>query len=91
MKYKKFTISPSIRWISPVTASYYKNNELARVDSYFISNIYGSYSLDKDQKISLKIDNLFDEHYYGVRYNTSSKYVSPQNTRMVSLAYTINF
>lgn len=91
LKYKKFTISPSIRWISPVTASYYKNNELARVDSYFISNIYGSYSLDKDQKISLKIDNLFDEHYYGVRYNTSSKYVSPQNTRMVSLAYTINF
>ena len=91
LKYKKFTVSPSIRWMSPVTASYYKNNELAKVDSYFISNIYGSYSLDKKQKISLKIDNLFNEHYYGVRYNTSSKYVSPQNTRMVSFAYTINF
>ena len=91
LKLKDYTISPSIKWVSPVTASYYKDGELARVDSYFISNLYGSYSLDKKQKISLKIDNLFDTHYYGVRYNTSSKYVTPQNTRMVSLAYTINF
>lgn len=91
LKLKDYTISPSIKWVSPVTASYYKDGELARVDSYFISNLYSSYSLDKKQKISLKIDNLFDTHYYGVRYNTSSKYVTPQNTRMVSLAYTINF
>lgn len=91
LKLKDYTISPSIKWVSPVTASYYKDGELERVDSYFISNLYGSYSLDKKQKISLKIDNLFDTHYYGVRYNTSSKYVTPQNTRMVSLAYTINF
>ena len=90
-KHKEFTLTPSIRWVSPVTASYYKDDELARVDSYFISNLYGSYSIDKKQKVSLKIDNLFDEHYYGVRYNTSSKYVTPQNTRMTSLAYTINF
>ena len=90
-KHKEFTLTPSIRWVSPVTASYYKDDELARVDSYFISNLYGSYSTDKKQKVSLKIDNLFDEHYYGVRYNTSSKYVTPQNTRMTSLAYTINF
>ena len=74
-----------------MTASYYKDDKLARVDSYFISNLYWSYSIDKKQKVSLKIDNLFDEHYYGVRYNTSSKYVTPQNTRMTSLAYTINF
>lgn len=90
-KHKEFTLTPSIRWVSPVTASYYKDDQLARVDSYFISNLYGSYSIDKKQKVSLKIDNLFDEHYYGVRYNTSSKYVTPQNTRMTSLAYTINF
>jgi len=90
-KFQEYTISPSIRWVSPVTASYYKNGELARVDSYFITNLYSSYTIDKKQKISLKIDNLFDTHYYGVRYNTSSKYVTPQSTRMVSLAYTINF
>lgn len=91
LKVKDFTVSPSIRWVSPTTASYYKDGELATVDGYFISNIYTSYALDKMQKLSLKVDNIFDEHYYGVRYNTSSKYVSPQNTRMVSLAYTINF
>lgn len=90
-KVKDFTVSPSIKWVSPTTASYYKDGELATVDGYFISNIYSSYALDKVQKLSLKVDNIFDEHYYGVRYNTSSKYVSPQNTRMVSLAYTINF
>lgn len=91
LKVKDFTLTPSIRWVSPITASYYKDGELARVDSYFISNLYSSYSLNKKEKLSLKIDNLFDTHYYGVRYNTSSKYVTPQNTRMVSLAYTINF
>ncbi len=90
-KHKEFTLTPSIRWVSPVTASYYKDDKLARVDSYFVSNLYSSYSIDKKQKVSLKIDNLFDEHYYGVRYNTTSKYVSPQNTRMTSLAYIINF
>lgn len=91
LKYKDLTISPSIKWLSPITASHYTDNQLSRVDGYFISNLYSSYSLDKTQKIALKIDNLFDKHYYAVRYNTSSKYVTPQNTRMVSLAYTINF
>jgi outer membrane cobalamin receptor len=90
-KHKNLTISPSIKWISPITASYYKDGELAKVDSYITSNIYSSYAINKKQKISLKIDNLFDKHYYSVRYNTSSKYVSPQNTRMVFLSYTINF
>lgn len=91
LKYRDLTISPSIKWLSPITASHYTDGQLSRVDGYFISNLYGSYSLDKKQKISLKIDNLFDKHYYGVRYNTSSKYVTPQNTRMISLAYIINF
>ncbi len=56
-----------------------------------VSDFYSSYALDKKQKISLKVDNLFDTHYYGVRYNTSSKYVTPQNTRTMFLAYTFNF
>jgi outer membrane cobalamin receptor len=90
-RYKDFTISPSLRWLGPITASHYKDGKLSRVDGYLISDLYSSYSVDKMQKISLKIDNLFDKHYYGVRYNTSSKYVTPQNTRMISLAYTINF
>lgn len=90
-RYKDFTISPSIRWLGPVNASHYTDGKLSKVDGYFITDIYSSYNLDKKQKISLKIDNLFDKHYYGVRYNTSSKYVTPQNTQMVFLAYTINF
>ena len=90
-KHKDITITPSLRWVSPINASYYVNDELARVDSYIISDLYSSYSLDKKQKISLKVDNLFDKHYYGVRYNTSSKYITPQNTRVAFLAYTINF
>ena len=90
-KQKDITVSPSLRWVSPINASYYVNNELAKVDSYIVSDLYSSYALDKKQKISLKIDNLFDKHYYGVRYNTSSKYETPQNTRTMFLAYTINF
>ncbi len=90
-KQKDITISPSLRWVSPINASYYVNDELAKVDSYIVSDLYSSYELDKKQKISFKIDNLFDKHYYGVRYNTSSKYVTPQNTRTMFLAYTINF
>lgn len=90
-RYKDFTISPTIRWLGPVSASHYDDGKLSRVDGYFITDIYSSYSLDKMQKLSFKIDNLFDKHYYGVRYNTSRRYLSPQNTRMISLAYTINF
>ncbi len=91
LKLKDITVSPSLRWVSPINASYYVNDELAKVDSYMLSDLYSSYSLDKKQKISLKVDNLFDKHYYGVRYNTSSKYVTPQNTRTMFLAYTISF
>lgn len=91
LKLKDITVSPSLRWVSPVNASYYVNDELAKVDSYMVSDFYSSYALDKKQKISLKVDNLFDTHYYGVRYNTSSKYVTPQNTRTMFLAYTFNF
>ena len=90
-KQKDITVSPSLRWVSPINASYYVNDELATVDSYIVSDLYSSYALDKKQKISFKVDNLFDKHYYGVRYNTSSKYETPQNTRTMFLAYTINF
>ena len=90
LRYQEWRVSPSFRWVSPITASNYVNGDLSRVDGYFISNLFCSYALDKNTKISLKVDNIFDEHYYGVRYNTSSKYKSPQETQMFSIAFNMS-
>lgn len=90
-RYKKFTFSPSIRWLSPIKVEPYDDVLDKRVNGYFIANLYASYNFTKDQKVALRVDNLFDKHYYGVRYNSSERYLSPQDTRMISIAYTINF
>lgn len=91
LKFKDFTLSPSIKWSSPIRASYYVNDDLVKVKGHFLTNLFANYDIDKSQKLSLKVTNLFDEHYYSVRYNTSSKYYSPQDTRNISIAYTIDF
>lgn len=90
LRYGSWRLSPSCRWVSPIMAAPYDNGILKRVNGHFVTNLYGSYEFDKHKKLSFKIDNLFDEHYYGVRYNSSSKYLSPQDTRMFSVALTIN-
>lgn len=71
-------------------AAPYDNGKTATVDGYFITNLFCSYDFDQNKKISLRIDNLFDEHYYGVRYNSSSKYKSPQDTQMFTIAFTMS-
>lgn len=91
LRYSNWRFSPSMRWASPIMAAPYDNGKLARVDGYCIANLYASYDITQNMKVSLTINNLFDEHYYGVRYNSSSKYLSPQDTRMVSGMLTINF
>lgn len=91
LRYSNWRISPSMRWASPIMAAPYDDGKLARVRGYCIANLYASYDITQNMKISLTINNLFDEHYYGVRYNSSSKYLSPQDTRMISGMLTINF
>ncbi len=94
LRYGDWRISPSMRWVSPIMAAPFKdsNNNVvfAKENGHFVTNLYGSYAFDKQKKLSFKIDNLFDKHYYGVRYNSSSKYLSPQDARMFSIALTIN-
>lgn len=90
LRYGSWRFSPSFRWVSPIQAAPYDNGVLASVNGHFVTNLYGSYAFDKQTKISLKVDNLLDEHYYGVRYNSSSKYQSPQDTRMFSIALSMS-
>lgn len=90
LRYGDWRVSPSFRWVSPIMAAPYDNGILARLNGHFVTNLFGSYAFDKHTKISLKVDNLFDEHYYGVRYNSSSKYQSPQDTRMFSIAFSMS-
>lgn len=91
LRYGNWRFSPSLRWSGPIMAAPYDNGKLARVSGYCITNLYASYDISKNVKISLKVDNLLDERYYGVRYNSSSKYLSPQDARMFSGMLTINF
>lgn len=91
LRYSNWRFSPSMRWASPIMAAPYDNGKLARVGGYSIANLYASYDITQSMKVSLTINNLFDDHYYGVRYNSSSKYLSPQDTRMISGMLTINF
>lgn len=91
LRYSNWRFSPSMRWASPIMAAPYDNGKLARVGGYCIANLYASYDITQSMKVSLTINNLFDDHYYGVRYNSSSKYLSPQDTRMISGMLTINF
>jgi outer membrane receptor for monomeric catechols len=77
--------------VSPIAAAPYDNGKLASVNGHFVTNMFASYAFDQNKKIAFRVDNLFDEHYYGVRYNSSSKYKSPQDTRMFSVAFTMNF
>lgn len=90
LRYQNWRFSPSCIWVSPITAAPYDNGVLATVDGHFVTNLFASYALDQNKKISFRIDNLFDEHYYGVRYNSSSKYKSPQDSRMVTIAFTMS-
>lgn len=89
LRYQNWRVSPSLRWVSPIRASHCVDGELSKVDGHTVSNLFVSYDIDKNKKLSFRVDNLFDEHYYGVRYNTSSKYQSPQETRMFSVAFTM--
>ncbi len=90
LRYGDWRFSPSLRWVSPIQSAPYDNGIVATVNGHLITNIFSSYDVDKRTKISLKVDNLFDEHYYGVRYNSSSKYQSPQDTRMFTIAFTMS-
>ncbi len=93
-KYQKFSITPSFRWLSPIKAAPYEDSGeyLERsVNGYALANLFINHDLSKAQSISLRVDNLFDKHYYGVRYNSSSKYRSPQESRRFSLMYRYNF
>jgi outer membrane receptor for ferric coprogen and ferric-rhodotorulic acid len=90
LRYQNWRFSPSCIWVSPIEAAPYDNGKFASVDGHFVTNIFASYEFDKNKKISLRVDNLFDEHYYGVRYNSSSKYKSPQDTQMVSITFTMS-
>jgi outer membrane cobalamin receptor len=91
LRYRKLNITPSFRWVSPITASHYVDGEISSVSGHSVANLFSSYNFTKDTKISLKIDNIFDKHYYGVRYNTSSKYKSPQDARLISMAFSMKF
>jgi len=91
LRYDKYRFSPSFRWVSPIKASHYKNGELSRVNGHFIANLFTSYNINKDQKVTLNIENIFDVDYYGVRYNSTSKYKSPQEGRTISMAYKVKF
>lgn len=91
LRYQNWRLSPSVRWASPIMAAPYYEGQTATVNGHFVTDLFCSYEFDNAMKLSLKVDNLFDEHYYGVRYNSSSKYKSPQDTRMLSVAFTMNF
>jgi len=90
LRYQNWRFSPSLRWAGPIMAAPYDNGKIATVDGYFITNLFCSYAFDQNKKISLRVDNLFDEHYYGVRYNSSSKYKSPQDTQMFTIAFSMS-
>ena len=90
LRYQNWRFSPSVRWASPIMSAPYDNGKTETVDGYFIANLFCSYDFDQNKKISLRVDNLFDEHYYGVRYNSSSKYKSPQDTQMFTIAFTMS-
>ncbi|RBQ31551.1 hypothetical protein CRU92_07185 [Arcobacter sp. FW59] len=90
-RYKDFTFSPSLRWLSPIKVAPFDDITDRTTNGYFIANLYASYNITKSQKIALRVDNIFDEHYFTPRYNSSKRYVSPQDTRMTYISYTINF
>lgn len=90
LRYQNWRVSPSCIWVSPIMAAPYDNGKIATVEGHFVTNLFASYAFDQYTKISLRVDNLFDKHYYGVRYNSSSKYKSPQDTQMFSIAFTMS-
>ncbi|HZF71262.1 TonB-dependent receptor plug domain-containing protein [Sulfuricurvum sp.] len=90
LRYQNWRFSPSCMWVSPIEAAPYDNGKFASVKGHFVTNVFASYAFDQNKKISFRVDNLFDEHYYGVRYNSSSKYKSPQDTQMFSIAFTMS-
>ncbi len=93
-RYNKFSITPSMRWLSPIKAApYEKGGDYLedKVNGYILFNLFATYDITKYQSLSFRVDNLFDKHYMGVRYNSSSKYLSPQEGRRVSLMYRYNF
>ena len=90
LRYQDWRFTPSCIWVSPIAAAPYDNGQLATVEGHFVTNFFASYAFDQNKKIALRVDNLFDEHYYGVRYNSSSKYKSPQDTQMISITFSMS-
>ncbi|MDD5160902.1 MAG: TonB-dependent receptor [Sulfuricurvum sp.] len=90
LRYQNWRFSPSCIWVSPIAAAPYDNGQFATVEGHFVTNLFASYAFDQNKKIALRVDNLFDEHYYGVRYNSSAKYKSPQDTQMISITFSMS-
>lgn len=90
LRYQDWRVTPSLIWAGPVMAAPYDEGKIAKVGGYCVTNLFVSYDLDKNTKLSLKAENLFDERYYGVRYNSSSKYLSPQEARMISVVFSMS-
>lgn len=61
------------------------------MDGALVWNLFTRYRWDANREFSLRVENLTDERYYGVRFNTSSKYLSPQPARLVSAGVRFRF
>lgn len=90
LRYQQWRVSPTFHWIGPIMAAPYDDGKLASVNGSFVTNLFVSYDIDKTKRIAFKAENLFDERYYGVRYNSSSKYLSPQETQMFSIIFSMS-
>lgn len=86
-------ITPSVRYFSDISTGHIIDgtNKLDKVDAYIICDLYLSYTFAKNYKFAFRVKNLFDKKYDGVRYTDSSKYVSPQTARHMSIAFTSKF
>ncbi len=91
LRFRDWRFSPSLRWAGPIMSAPFDEGKTERVGGHCVTNLFVRYDIDKTAQVALRVDNLFDERYYGVRYNSSSKSRSPQEARAVSLALTLNF